>query len=331
MDRVICIAVDVTGSDDFLYEKIVGCINACKSNEDIRIILLGDSDRIRTEMVAYEVYSDRIRTIAVTEEISEADAPVQAFRAKKNSALVQGLTLVKDGKAGAFLSCVSPRLLNAGAQMILGRIERLSSAPMATLIPCFSKPVLLLDSGSMGSNIKPSDMVLFARMGSLYMRYLSSAQRPAVGLLSESVVPENGGMLYRDSYELLKRCREIEFAGTVKPEEINRGKADVVVCDGFSGGLILNLFAGLVKDLAPVGTIKRKHLFFGKSKEQTEDVQVSSIDLSTRGMTFFPGLSGNVMSICDNPYRETVQKAVGCAASLVGEDIKGRLISFLRL
>ncbi len=331
MDRVINIAVDVTGSPEGLSERIAGCVNACSEHDDVSLTLLGDVLRIESELKAYGANAERITALPVSQSINKTDAPVQAVRDRQDSALVKGLTLVKNGEAGAFLSCSDLSFLKTGAQMILGRIDRLNVTPMATIMMGRTKQVLLMDSGMTGSEIKPSDLVLFARMGTLYMRFITSEQKPVVGLLSDSAVPENGGMLYRDGYELLKRFREIEFCGTVTPADILRGKADIVVCDGFAGGLCLNLLNGLAEEISANQPIKRRRHIFGKNKEQETDLMYCGPDLEGKGITFFPGIRGNVLAISEKPYRETVQKAIGYGIKLTKEDIKGRLISFLRL
>ena len=331
MDRVISVAVDLSGSAESFSEKLAGCINAWSAFDNVKLILLGDTSKIKDEISSHGADDDRIKLVSASQEISDTDAPVQTVRDRKDSALVKGLDLVKNGEAGAFLSGSKARFVNTGAQMILGRIERLSATPMATLINGRTKHVLLLDSGSMGVSVKPADLVMFARMASLYMRFLTKEQHPVVGLLSDSIVPENGGMLYKDAYELLKRFREIEFCGTVMPEEILSGKADIIVCDGFAGSLILNMMSVFSKDISTFASVKRKHLFFGKNKETENELQFSGPELEGKGITFFPGIQGNVLGMSDKPYRETVQKAIGYAARLIKEDIKGRLISLLRL
>ncbi len=330
MDRVISIALDLSVPSEQLSEMIAGCICACSEHEDIKLILLGNEELIKKELSAYGPLQNRIDVIDVSGNISESDALVTAVRDKQDSALVKGLKLVRNGGAGAFLSCLAPKLINDAAQMIIGRIERINISPMTTLVPGLTKPFLVFDSGYMGVKLRPSDFVLFSLMGSLYMRHLSSEQCPVVRLLSDSPIPENGGTLYRDAYELLKRTRETEFEGTIRPAELFNGKADVVVCDGFAGSLILNMISGMVSNLSSGATVKRRHLF-GKPKEPEMDAILSTIDISSRGITFFPCLQHTAIALCENPGRETVQRAVGFAKRLVKEDIRARLISQLRL
>ena len=331
MDRVINIALDVSGSSDQIAERIAGCVSACSEYEDVNLILLGDMAYIENALSAYGPLRNRIRIAHVTQEIGESDALVAAVRDKQDSALVKGLKLVKNGEAGAFLSCMASKCVSDAAQIVLGKIERLSVSPLATLVPGLEKPFLIIDTGSTGSNVRPSDFVLFAKMGSLYMRYLTGEQNPVVRLLSDSEIPENGGPLYRDSYELLIRSNDVNFGGTIRPEELWHGKADVIVCDGFTGGLVLGIMTGLVRDIARVSTAKRKYLLFGRTKEQENDISSKLNKLSAKGMTFFPGLNGNVVSLSERPDHETIRKTIGFSAKLIREDIRGRLISNLRL
>ncbi|MCR5432055.1 MAG: hypothetical protein K6E95_05810 [Lachnospiraceae bacterium] len=330
MERVVKIALDVSGPAEQIPEKIAGCVDSCSEHEDVNLVLLGDKGCIENALASYGPLKNRIQIVNVSQVINETDAPVQAVRDKQDSALVKGLTLVKNSEAGAFLFSGSPQVLKAGSQMLLGKIDRLGNAPMATFVPGINKPFLLIDSGSADTNVRPSDFVLFSRMGSLYMQYLSAEQRPEVRLLSDAAIPENGGTLYRDSYELLRRCREINFGGTIKPRELHYGKADVIVCDGFVGRLMIDMIDGFIKGIASV-SVKRKHSFFGKTRETDYDGIITNLDISARGLTFFPGIKGNVMSICEKPYRDTIQKAIGYASRLIKEDIEARLISNLKL
>ncbi|MCR5520421.1 MAG: hypothetical protein K6F44_00730 [Lachnospiraceae bacterium] len=331
MDRVINIALDVSGSAEQISERIAGCVGACSEHEDINLILLGDMAYIENALGAYGPLKDRIRIVHVTQEINESDALVAAVRDKQDSALVKGLKLVKSGEAGAFLSCMASKQLSDAAQIALGKIERLSISPIATLVPGLDKHFLLIDTGSAGSNVRPSDFVLFAKMGSLYMRYLVGERRPLVKLLSDSDIPENGGTLYRESYELLRRGNDVNFGGTIRPEELWHGKADVIVCDGFTGGLVLGLMAGLVKDIASVSVSRRKYLLFGRTKDQDKDMAAKLGGLSSRGMSFFPGLKGNVVSLSGRTHNDTLQKAIGYSVRLIRDDVRGRLISNLKL
>ena len=338
MDRVISIALDLSGPSEQLPERVAGCVNACSEHDDINLVLFGNAAQLQKIMTSYGPLSNRIRIVGSAEEVTEGDAIVDAVRKKKDSSLVKGLEMLRSGEAGAFLSCNTRRIVGSAALMMLGRIERLSVSPMATLVPGISPAGVLhlvfvtfrLASGGM-TGVKPADFVRFASMGSLYMRFLNALEKPTVGLLSDSELPLNGGMLYGDSYELLRRNGENRFIGTIRPEDLYHNKADVVVCDGFSGGLLLGLISGVIKDIKFAASPVRRNPIFGKSRDIATERMLSSLDFTSRGMTFFPGLTGHVISLCDKPNRDTIQKAIGHAALLVREDLRGRLISLLRL
>ena len=332
MDRVISIALDLSGPSEQLPERVAGCVNACSEHDDINLVLFGNAAQLQKIMTSYGPLSNRIRIVGSAEEVTEGDAIVDAVRKKKDSSLVKGLEMLRSGEAGAFLSCNTRRIVGSAALMMLGKIERLSVSPMATLVPGIRREFLIIDSGSGGmTGVKPADFVRFASMGSLYMRFINALEKPTVGLLSDSELPLNGGMLYGDSYELLRRNGENRFIGTVRPEDLYHNKADVVVCDGFSGGLLLGLISGVIKDIKFAASPVRRHPLFGKSRDLATERMLSSLDFTSRGMTFFPGLTGHVISLCDKPNRDTIQKAIGHAALLVREDMRGRLISLLRL
>ncbi|MCR5829256.1 MAG: hypothetical protein K6F93_02775 [Lachnospiraceae bacterium] len=331
MDRVICIAVDLTGSEEQTEERLAGCVGAVLENEELCLTVLGNDKLIAGKLEALNIPENKIRLINVTHDIGKSDAPVQAVCDRRDSALVKGLTLVKNGEAGAFLSAAPITALNTGAQMILGRIDRLQNVPNAALINGYEKQILFIDSGATGRNIRPFDLVMFARMGAHYMRYITGTDKPLVGLISDDPTPTNGDLLYRDGFELLKRCRDYTFAGTVSPRSILHGKADVVVCDGFSGGLVLDMLSGMISDHLEFEKEKTGRIIFGRSKRAWEKELLDTMDIDKNKVVFLPGIRGNVLNIRERCDRNTLKQAIGYAGCFIKADIVGRLIGLLRL
>ena len=331
MDRVVTIAIDLSGPSELIPEKIAGCIDALAEKEYIKLIMLGNPSLIEGALSSYGPLMSRIRIVPAMQDIPEQTSVVAAVREYRDSAFVKGMEILKDDGADAFVSCLSPVFISNGAQLIIGRIKGIGVSPIATLVPGQENPFIMLDSGASGAGIRAADIVTYARMGSLYGRFLLGKEEPGVGLLSDSRFPENGGMLYRESFELLRRNRDFAFSGTVTPEELFKGKADVVVCDGFSGSLLVHMISGFAADFASSCSTKRRYGFFGKSREQDTEASICAFDINTKGLSFFPGLTETVTGICEKPKRDTVRMAVSYSTVLAKEDIKGRLTGLLRL
>lgn len=238
------VALDAMGGDNAPGEMILGAIEATSLKNELQVILVGREELLKEELKLHSYDSDRIHIANATEVIETAEPPVNAIRKKKDSSMVVGMKLVKEGKADAFVSAGSSGAILVGGQVIVGRIKGVDRAPMAPLIPTDKGFSLLVDSGA-NVDARANHLVQFAKMGSIYMEHVMGRKNPTVGIVNVGAEEEKGNALVKETFPLLKADKYINFTGSVEAREIPYGGADVVVCEGFTGNVILKLYEGV--------------------------------------------------------------------------------------
>lgn len=242
-DRTI-VALDAMGGDNAPKEMIKGAVQALEKTDAVQILLVGKEDVIRAELAQYTYDKARIEVVNATEVIETAEPPVNAIRRKKDSSIVVGMKLVKEGQADAFVSAGSSGAVLVGGQVIVGRIKGVERPPLAPLIPTEKGVSLLVDCGA-NVDARPSHLVQFAKMGSIYMEHVVGIKNPKVGIVNIGAEEEKGNALVKETFPLLKGEKNINFIGSVEAREIPHGQADVIVCEAFAGNIILKLFEGV--------------------------------------------------------------------------------------
>jgi len=241
---MIKVALDVMGGDNAPGEVILGALDAAKKREDIQILLIGKEEEITGVLEQYTYNSSQIKVVSATEVIATEESPVMAIRKKKDSSIVVGMNLVKNGEADAFVSAGSSGAVLVGGQVIVGRIKGVERSPLAPLIPTEKGVSLLIDCGA-NVDARSSHLVQFARMGSIYMENIIGIKQPRVAIVNIGAEEEKGNALVKETFPLLKECRDINFIGSIEAREIPRGGADVIVCEAFVGNVILKLYEGV--------------------------------------------------------------------------------------
>lgn len=244
MEEITRVAVDAMGGDNAPVEIIKGAVEAINENKNIKVYLTGKEDAIKNELSHYSFDQDRIEVVNATEVIETAEPPVMAIRKKKDSSIVVALNLVKDGTCDAFVSAGSSGAVLVGGQLIAGRIRGIERAPLAPLIPTEKGCALLIDCGA-NVDARPSHLVQFAKMGSVYMESVMKVEKPRVAIVNIGAEEEKGNALVKETYPLLKNCPDINFVGSIEARDIPKGDADVIVCEAFVGNVILKLYEGV--------------------------------------------------------------------------------------
>lgn len=236
------IIVDAMGGD---YAPEIPCAAAVKAVGElgIEIALVGREDDIKKELSKYEYDNKRISIVNAEQIITNHEEPAKAVRQKKDASVVVAAQMLKNAEADAMLSCGNTGALLAAGLLIVGRIKGVQRPALATLLPSEKGPVLLADAGA-NTNCKPENLVQFAVMGNNYMRDVLGMENPRVGLVSNGAEEGKGDALTKETYPLLA-AQKFNFIGNIEGRDIMEGNADVIICDGFVGNIILKTVEGM--------------------------------------------------------------------------------------
>lgn len=291
------IAIDIMGGDYAPDEIIKGCVLATK-DIDSTLVLVGKEDVIKEKLSAYTYDEDKIEIMHANEVIEMSEAPVVAIRKKKDSSMVVGLKLVKEKQVDGMISAGSTGALLTGATLIVGRIKGVERPAMAPFIPTQTGCSLLIDCGA-NVDAKPQYLEQFARMGTVYVEECLQVKNPKVGLVNIGTEEEKGNQLTKEAFKLLSESKGINFYGNVEARDIPQGLVDILVCDGFTGNIILKFMEGFGKWL--LGMIKVEFLKNIKTKiaalfmKQGISIIKEKFDVATKGGAPFLGINGLVV------------------------------------
>ncbi len=241
---MVNVAVDAMGGDNAPVEIVKGAIEAIQESKEVKVFLVGREEVVKEELKKYTYNVEQLEVVQASEVIETAEPPVMAIRRKKDSSIVKAMYMVKDGTCDAFVSAGSTGAVLVGGQIIVGRIKGVERPPLAPLIPTEKGVSLLVDCGA-NVDARPSHLVQFAKMGSVYMESVMGVKNPKVGIVNIGAEEEKGNALVKETFPLLKNCPEINFIGSVEARDIPAGVADVVVCEAFVGNVILKMYEGV--------------------------------------------------------------------------------------
>ena len=241
------VVLDAFGGDYAPVEPVKGAVEAARMH-GIAPILVGREEAIKAELAKYDTKGLDLEIVDAPDLVGMDEHPVQAVRRKRQSSLVVGMDLVRDGKAGAFVSAGNSGAVLAAGLFELGRIEGIDRPAISALYPTLHDPCLLLDVGA-NTEVRPPFLVQFALLGSIYMEKVIGRSRPRVALLANGEEDTKGSLVVQEAHKLLRESR-LNFVGNVEGRDIPVGdKADVVVCDGFVGNVVVKLSEGLSDSL----------------------------------------------------------------------------------
>ena len=328
MQKQVRVVVDAMGGDNAPEEIVKGAVEAAASREDIQIIFTGREEVIKQELAKYEYPADRVSIVNATEVIETAEPPVNAIRKKKDSSIVVGMNLVKKKEADAFVSSGSTGAVLVGGQVIVGRIKGVERPPLAPLIPTKTGVALLVDCGA-NVDARPSHLVQFAKMGSIYMENVVGVKNPRVGIVNIGAEEEKGNALVKETFPLLKACKDINFIGSVEARDIPAGVCDVIVCEAFVGNVILKLYEGTGSVF--LSMIKQGMMGSLRSKIGTLLVKpalkktMKSFDASEYGGAPLLGLNGLVVKSHGSSKAKEIRNSVIQCAQFTQEGITEKI------
>jgi glycerol-3-phosphate acyltransferase PlsX len=207
------------------------------------IILVGEEPLIKRELDSKKYPHHRISVKHASQVVKMDESPSIAIRKKKDSSIRKGLELVKDGRADAFVSAGHSGVVMATALLLLRASYNVDRPAIAAIMPTLKAPVVLIDAGA-NLYCKPENLLQFALMGSTYCSSILQRPEPKVALLSIGEEDTKGNELTKEAFKLLKQAN-IHFTGNIDGKDIFTGNADVIVCDGFTGNVVLKTSEGL--------------------------------------------------------------------------------------
>jgi glycerol-3-phosphate acyltransferase PlsX len=236
------IALDAMGTDRHPAVEVQGALLALRELEDdFTIVLVGDRHRIEQELSrAGEYPRERLEIEHARTHINPGEAPATAVRRKRDSSIVVGLTLQREGKADAFVSAGSTGAVMAASLFILRPLPGVDRPAIATMLPTRTDPLVMLDAGA-NVDSKPEQLLQFARLGSIFAQDVLQRADPRVGLLNIGEEPEKGNELAVETHRLLSDSG-LNFIGNVEGRDVIKGDCDVLVTDGFVGNVLLKFY-----------------------------------------------------------------------------------------
>lgn len=248
MSETVRVVVDAMGGDNAPGEIVKGAVEAVQAENDIKVFLVGRQDAVNAELEKYTYDKEKIEVVHAEEVIEMAEPPVNAIRKKKQSSLVIGMNMIKHQEADAIVTAGSTGATLVGGQVLVGRIKGIERPPLAPLVPTEKGVSLLIDCGA-NVDARPSHLVQFAQIGSIYMENIVGIKNPRVAILNIGAEEEKGNQLVKETFPLLKECPGINFIGSIEAREIPHGGADVIVCEAFAGNIVLKLYEGVAATL----------------------------------------------------------------------------------
>jgi phosphate acyltransferase len=312
------IAVDIAGGDYAPSEIIKGAVQAAEEN-DIEIILVGKKSLIHVR-AARQLKNPKISVVDASEVIEANEHPMRAVISKPDSSIVVGVNLVKEGKAQALVSAGNTGALFGAAFLKLGLIPGVERPAICAILDITgSSPVLLIDAGA-NADCKPHYLVQFAEMGNAFAKKVIGIESPKVGLLSNGSEDVKGNRLVIDAHELLKDPGlNLNFIGNIEANDIPKGKADVVVTDGFTGNIVLKTLEGLGeavqnfknlwREVSKAGHVHGSALFSSVGI----DTWARKLDFQEYGGACLLGVNGNVIKAHGRSRAAAIKNAINLA------------------
>jgi len=315
------IYIDAMGGDNAPEAIVQGCVDAVHAYGQ-ELFLIGDEAKISKIFSEQQLSQEKINIIHASEVISMDEEPALAVKRKKNSSLAVGARSVKENPGSVLVSAGSTGALLSAAILYTGRIKGIMRPALGIALPG-KDPVMLIDGGA-NADCKPEYFPQFAFMGQIYMENILGVQSPTVGLVNIGAEEKKGSALYKESHELLKEKTE-NFIGNVESRYLMEHPADVLVCDGFTGNVILKLlegmnsfFLGNMKEVFK-SSVKNKMAFLAIKKDFKS--QLSLLDYKKHGGAPLLGINGGIIKAHGSSNRETFKNAIGQAIFFRDKDV----------
>ncbi|SDT45017.1 phosphate:acyl-[acyl carrier protein] acyltransferase [Paenibacillaceae bacterium GAS479] len=267
------IAIDAMGGDHAPEQIVKGALIAAREWPDTELVLVGNPEAIKAHIEG--AMPPNLSIHPALDVIEADDEPVRAVRRKKDASMVVAGRLLREGQADAMLSAGNTGALMTTGLLVVGRLEGIERPALAPVLPTLDNiGVLALDLGA-NMDAKPEHLAQYAIMGSIYREKVHGIQRPRVGLLNVGTEPGKGSELTKAAFELMEKA-PIHFVGNVESRDVMQRSCDVLVCDGFSGNILLKAMEGTA----------------GAVMKELKDAFKSSLLTKLAAAIMMPGLKG---------------------------------------
>ena len=330
------IALDIMGGDHAPLSNIKGAFSYLEeySNDGVEIILVGDKQEINKIISEYSYNIGKFSIIHTTQVVNMKDKPTRVIRTKPDSSLVKCIELIKTGQADAALSAGHTGALLATSLLMLGKIKGIRRPALAPYIPTKHGGIILCDAGA-NSDVKPQHLLQFAIMASAYLEHLENIENPKVGLLNIGNEENKGNELVQQAYPILSQYLD-NFIGNIEARYLMDGNVDVVVCDGFTGNIVLKQFEGIFEHLmnwlndSLNNNLKDPEEFF----PVIQDI-INKLDYEEHGGTPLLGINGIVMKCHGSSTSKSIKNTIKAIKKFHNEnlinDIAERLSNHLEI
>ena len=324
------IVLDAGGGDYAPHEMVKGAIKAVQEYK-VEVVFVGRKNVIRKLLEKSPVKSG-ISVVDAKQVIDFDEHPIKSLQNKPDSSIVIGVNLLKSGHASAFVSAGNTGAVVASSLLTLGRVKGVSRPAIGAFLDVLaSRPVLLVDAGA-NADCRPEHLLEFARLGTIYSKYILKIPFPKVGLLSNGIEQGKGDRLTQDTFQLLKEARDITFIGNIEGYDITRKTADVVVTDGFTGNIVLKTIEGL-NDSFLSSIHELGHVVSSVSRLRTRDLLkeiglgawTKKLDFSEYGGACLLGINGTVIIAHGRSKAGAIKNAIGLAKETVERGITEKI------
>ena len=324
---MIKIAVDAMGGDFAPAEIVKGSVLGAGEHE-VGIILVGPEDRIKAELAKHDTSGLHIEIEHTDEYLVEGEAPAYALRKKRNASIIVATRLVKEGKAAAAVGVGPTGGVFASALQTLGLLEGLSRPVIGGPFLGFAPQTIMIDLGG-NADCRPDQLLDFGIIGTVYARKYLNISNPTVALLSNGREEGKGNEIVKEAYKLFK-LSGLNFIGNVEGNDIALGSANVIICDGFVGNIVIKFCEGLGNTTAQwLEKMLRGKLRENEIEEIVKAYKQATISADTAGGGPLWGVNGVVCKAHGRSRAPEVAKAIGTAKNMVETDLVGTLKSEL--
>jgi glycerol-3-phosphate acyltransferase PlsX len=320
-DRPVRIAVDAMGGDNAPGVEVEGAVEAAaESDGSIEVVLVGRRDVVEPELSKHGRSDLPVSVVHADEVIEMGESPANAVRKKRGASIVVATGLHREHDVDGIVSAGNTGAVVASTLLGLGMLPNVRRPAIASLFPTVGEPSVVLDVGA-SIDSKPSDLLEFAMMGDVFAHHVLGREKPRVALMNIGEERSKGSELVQQAHGLLSECR-LNFIGNVEGRSFLRGRADVVVCDGFVGNVMLKLVEGVLDILT--------NALSGHGQRDALASLARELDYAEYGGAPLLGVNGVVIIAHGSSSPKAIKNAIKVAARFVDTDLSGKIVEKLK-